>query len=213
MALCEVNTHNTHPQSQVSTCVDTYTHLYAQASKTRNDIHIQDIDTYNWSQAWFARELSFILLSFQILYFIFYNKCLLFYGLILQIFIAFFIQIFYFISYYILSLWLFAVRVGHWVCGESWQAIKDSLTHRPSSQGWAPDVLPFYVQVCCVCTWLEGGGWRVTSGFSFFSLFSGQYAINILFVPLYTGYDCKEFLLHSAGSTRIYTPHTQYVTH
>ena len=24
-----------------------------------------------------------------------------------------------------------------WVCGESWLAIKDSLTHRPSSQGWA----------------------------------------------------------------------------
>ena len=26
-----------------------------------------------------------------------------------------------------------------WVCGESWLAIKDSLTHRPSSQGWAPE--------------------------------------------------------------------------
>ena len=26
---------------------------------------------------------------------------------------------------------------GTWVCGESWLAIKDSLTHRPSSQGWA----------------------------------------------------------------------------
>ena len=24
-----------------------------------------------------------------------------------------------------------------WMCGESWLAIKDSLTHRPSSQGWA----------------------------------------------------------------------------
>ena len=23
------------------------------------------------------------------------------------------------------------------MCGESWLAIKDSLTHRPSSQGWA----------------------------------------------------------------------------
>ena len=32
-------------------------------------------------------------------------------------------------------------QFGHWVCGESWLAIKDSLTHRPSSQGWAPDVL------------------------------------------------------------------------
>ena len=65
----------------------------------------------------------------------------------------------FYIILYILSLWLFAVRVGHWVCGESWQAIKDSLTHRPSSQGWAPDVLPFYVQcVVCVLGWRVGGG-------------------------------------------------------
>ena len=28
---------------------------------------------------------------------------------------------------------------GTWVCGESWLAIKDSLTHRHSSQGWAPE--------------------------------------------------------------------------
>ena len=28
---------------------------------------------------------------------------------------------------------------GTWVCGESWLAIKDSLTHRPNSQGWAPE--------------------------------------------------------------------------
>ena len=58
-------------------------------------------------------------------------------------------------------LWLSVVRFGHWVCGESWHAIKESLTHRPSSQGWAPGVLPFYVQVCClsrVCTWMEGWG-------------------------------------------------------
>ena len=25
------------------------------------------------------------------------------------------------------------------MCGESWLAIKDSLTHGPSSQGWAPE--------------------------------------------------------------------------
>ena len=30
---------------------------------------------------------------------------------------------------------------GHQVCGESWLAIRDSLTHRPSSEGWAPGVL------------------------------------------------------------------------
>ena len=47
------------------------------------------------------------------------------------------------------------------MCGESWHAIKDSLTHCPSSQCWAPGVLPLNVQMCylCrVCTWLEGGG-------------------------------------------------------
>ena len=48
--------------------------------------------------------------------------------------------------YYLLSV----VRFGHWVCGESWHAIKDSLTHHPSSQGWAPGVLPIYVQVLSV---------------------------------------------------------------
>ena len=39
--------------------------------------------------------------------------------------------------------------------------MKDSLIHRPSSQGWAPGVLPFFVQVFClspVCTWMEGWG-------------------------------------------------------
>ena len=43
------------------------------------------------------------------------------------------------------------------MCGESWHAIKDSLTHRPSSQGWAPGVLPFYVQVFVLCVYLDGG--------------------------------------------------------
>ena len=55
------------------------------------------------------------------------------------------------------------------MCGESWHAIKDSLTHRPSSQGWAPGVLPFYMQVCClsrVCTWMEG--WGVEGDFFLF---------------------------------------------
>ena len=45
---------------------------------------------------------------------------------------------------------LSVVRFGHWVCGKSWHAIKDSLTHHPSSQGWAPGVLPIYVQVLSV---------------------------------------------------------------
>ena len=38
------------------------------------------------------------------------------------------------------------------MCGESWHAIKGSLAHRPSSQGWAPGVLPLCVCMCmCVC--------------------------------------------------------------
>ena len=36
------------------------------------------------------------------------------------------------------------------MCGESWLAIKDSLTHRPSSQGWASSVR-FYVVLLCAC--------------------------------------------------------------
>ena len=53
------------------------------------------------------------------------------------------------------------------MCGESWHAIKGSLTHRPSSQGWTPGVLPLCVCVCvclvvCLvfCIWVEGlCGW------------------------------------------------------
>ena len=57
------------------------------------------------------------------------------------------------------------------MCGESWHAMKDSLTHRPSSQGWAPGVLPFLYK-CFVCLlyvlgWRDGGGgWLLTSFFS-----------------------------------------------
>ena len=45
------------------------------------------------------------------------------------------------------------------MCGESWLAIKDSLTHRPSSQGWAPGALlpccvVFLCVVWCVCVFL-----------------------------------------------------------
>ena len=57
------------------------------------------------------------------------------------------------------------------MCGESWHAMKDSLTHRPSSQGWAPGVLPFCTSVLFVsCMYLDGvmggGGWLLTSFFS-----------------------------------------------
>ena len=57
------------------------------------------------------------------------------------------------------------------MCGESWHAMKDSLTHCPSSQGWAPGVLPFLYK-CFVCLlyvlgWRDGrGGWLLTSFFS-----------------------------------------------
>ena len=48
------------------------------------------------------------------------------------------------------------------MCGESWHAMKDSLTHHPSSQGWAPGVQTFFVQVfcclLCVLGWRDGGG-------------------------------------------------------
>ena len=47
---------------------------------------------------------------------------------------------------------------------ESWLAVKDSLTHRPSFQGWAPGVLlpccvVLYVCVCVfVFMWVMGEG-------------------------------------------------------
>ena len=46
---------------------------------------------------------------------------------------------------------LYDVEFGLWVCGESWLAIKDSLTQRPSSQGWAPGVLLLCCSVWVMC--------------------------------------------------------------
>ena len=100
-------------------------------------------------------------------------ECLFFYELFYKVFTAllfgFYILynfytayiLYFFYRFYIFSTayvyWLSVVRFGHWVCGESWHAIKDSLTHRPSSQGWAPGVLPFNVQVFVSCVYLDGG--------------------------------------------------------
>ena len=61
-------------------------------------------------------------------------------------------------------------------CGESWHAMKDSLTHRPSSQGWAPGVLPFLYK-CFVCLlyvlgWRDGGRRVATYFFLFYYLYS-----------------------------------------
>ena len=68
------------------------------------------------------------------------------------------------------------VKFGHWVCGESWHAMKDSLTHCPSSQGWAPGVLPFLYK-CFVCLlyvlgWKDGGRRVATYFFLFYYLYS-----------------------------------------
>ena len=41
------------------------------------------------------------------------------------------------------------VEFGCWVCVESWLAIKDSLTHRPGSQGWVP--MPVYCSHVMSC--------------------------------------------------------------
>ena len=67
------------------------------------------------------------------------------------------------------------------MCGESWHAMKDSLTHRPSSQGWAPGVLTFFVQVFClspVCTWMEG--WREEGGYLLLCFFSIIYILGLV---------------------------------
>ena len=60
-------------------------------------------------------------------------------------------------------------------------AMKDSLTHRPSSQGWAPGVLPFFVQVFClspVCTWMEG--WGEEGGYLLLCFFSIIYILGLV---------------------------------
>ena len=54
-------------------------------------------------------------------------------------------------------------RLALYVWGElaTWHAMKDSLTHHPSSQGWAPGVQTFFVYIykCFVvsCMYLDGG--------------------------------------------------------
>ena len=65
----------------------------------------------------------------------------------------FLLDFLYFVWCHAVSVCLPVVRFGHWVCGESWRAIKDSLTHCPSSQGWAPGVLPLCVCVCVCVLW------------------------------------------------------------
>ena len=53
-----------------------------------------------------------------------------------------------------------SVCLGALGCGESWLAIKDSLTHRPSSQGWAPEcplgsiLYVYFVLVSCMVSGL-----------------------------------------------------------
>ena len=50
-----------------------------------------------------------------------------------------------------LSVLLLVVRFGHWVCGESWHAIKGSLRLGT----WCPAFVCMYVYVCvCVCVCL-----------------------------------------------------------
>ena len=59
--------------------------------------------------------------------------------------------------------------------------MKDSLTHCPSSQGWAPGVLPFFVQVFClspVCTWMEG--WGEEGGYLLLCFFSIIYILGLV---------------------------------
>ena len=81
------------------------------------------------------------------------------------------------------------------MCGESWHAMKDSLTHRPSSQGCAPGVLPFFVQVFClspVCTWMEG--WGEEGGYLLLYFFSIIYILGLV---------CYKHTIHVYSKTSI----------
>ena len=80
------------------------------------------------------------------------------------------------------------VEFGYWVCGESWLAIKDSLTHRPSSQGWAPSVLlSCHVMCICVCVFMDILGfvdmyWWWFLFIYFYNYTYGWYAMNYNFM-------------------------------
>ena len=60
--------------------------------------------------------------------------------------------------------------------GESWLAIKDSLTHCPSSQGWAPRVLHLCCSVCVMCSvsvsFVLGKGTETEGGRRYLSILS-----------------------------------------
>ena len=63
------------------------------------------------------------------------------------------------------------VEFGYWVCGESWLAIKDTLTHRPSSQGWAPShvISCYFMCICVLCGCF--GVCKCGGGFIYFSIY------------------------------------------
>ena len=71
-----------------------------------------------------------------------------------------------------MSLWLFVVRFGHWVCGESWHAMKDfNPPPQFSKPGtWCPTFLCASV-LFVLCVYLVGE-WGVEGDFCFFFLFS-----------------------------------------
>ena len=74
---------------------------------------------------------------------------------------------------------VFGGKFGSFVCGESWLAVKDSLTHRPSSQSWAPaPMLPCVMLYACVWfIWVCDGGGRGDSFLSVLITLSGWYPI------------------------------------
>ena len=85
---------------------------------------------------------------------------------------------------------LYDVEFGFWVCGESWLTIKDSLTHCPSSQGWASGILLLCCSVCvcvmfCECVFYIGKRWVGGGG-------GGRRYLSILSsVPFLAGMLCK----------------------
>ena len=68
------------------------------------------------------------------------------------------------------------------MCGESWHAMKDSLTHRPSSQGWAPWCPTFFCTsvlfLTLVCTWMEI--WGEEGGYLLLCFFSIIYILGLV---------------------------------
>ena len=65
------------------------------------------------------------------------------------------------------------------MCGESWLAIKESLIHHPSSQGWASGVHFYFLFYFILCFLVLSGCMSMDRGGIYFF----RYFLTALFLP------------------------------